>query len=146
MKLRRVAQGDREAYLTLAKAFYHSPAVIKPVPEAYLAATFAEMMRSDDYVDGFMLESDAGESMGYALTAKTFSQEAGGLAVWLEELYILPQFQRQGLGSQAIRALEAYYPENRRVRLEVEPDNADAARLYRRLGFKPLAYRQYVKE
>ena len=59
------------------------------------------MMRSDVYVDGFLLQSDSGETMGYALVSKTFSQEPGGRAIWVEELSVLPEFRGQGLGSEA---------------------------------------------
>ena len=35
---------------------------------------------------------------GYALLAKTFSQEAGGLVVWLDEMYVRPAYRSKGLG------------------------------------------------
>ena len=84
--------------------------------------------------------------MGYAVTAKGFSQECGGQFVWVDELYVLPEHQGKGVGTEALRLLEEYYPHCKRFRLEVEPDNEDAARLYRRLGFEGLAYRQFVKD
>lgn len=145
MQLRRMNAGDRELYLQMATAFYTSPAVLHAIPRAYIERTFDEMMRSDVYVDGFLLE-DEGTAMGYALIAKTFSQEPGGLAIWVEELYVLPEYQGRGLGSQAFEQLERYYPDCRRFRLEIEPDNEGAERLYRRLGYDILGYKQMVKD
>ena len=58
----------------------------------------------------------------------------------------LPEYQGQGLGTEALRQLESYYPAATRFRLEVEPDNLSAARLYQRLGFEVLEYRQFVKD
>lgn len=146
MHIRRCEERDRELYLRLAREFYHSPAVLHPVPDSYFERTFDEMMRSDVYADGFLLEDEDGTCMGYALTAKSFSQECGGQCVWVEELYVLPPYQGKGMGSKVFGLLNAYYPDCCRFRLEVEPENEGAARLYRRLGYEALRYDQYVLE
>ena len=146
MHIRRCEERDRELYLRLAREFYHSPAVMHPVPDSYFERTFDEMMRSDVYADGFLLEDEDGTCMGYALTAKSFSQECGGQCVWVEELYVLPAYQGKGMGSRVFELLNAYYPDCCRFRLEVEPENEGAARLYRRLGYDALGYDQYVLE
>lgn len=70
MHIRRCEERDRELYLRLAKEFYHSPAVLHPVPDSYFERTFDEMMRSDVYADGFLLEEEDGTCMGYALTGE----------------------------------------------------------------------------
>ena len=56
MHIRRCEERDRELYLWLAREFYHSPAVLHPAPDSYFERTFDEMMRSDVYADGFLLE------------------------------------------------------------------------------------------
>lgn len=143
LSIRRFTGADRALYLDMAEAFYHSPAVLKPIPRAYMERTFEEMMRSDVYVDGFLLEY-GGEAAGYMLIAKTFSQEPGGLAIWVEELSILEPFQGKGLGGEALKWVKARYPDCRRIRLEVERDNERAIRLYERLGYEELKYYQMV--
>ena len=144
--LRKIQKSDQEAFLALSKEFYQSDAVSHPVPESYHLRAFQEMMRSDVYVDGFLLQSDSGETMGYALVSKTFSQEPGGLAIWVEELSVLPEFRGQGLGSEVLGWLEAYYPDWARIRLEVERDNTRAIQLYGRLKYVELPYYQMVKD
>ena len=57
----------------------------------------------------------AGQAAGYALLMKTWSQEAGGLVVWLDELYIAPAFQGHGLGSAFLRALPDLFPNAARL-------------------------------
>lgn len=146
MKIRRFEEADRELYVELADAFYHSPAVLHAIPREYMERTFDEMMRSDAYVDGFLLESGEGEAMGYALIAKTFSQEPGGLAVWVEELSVLPKFRGHGVGTEVLKWLESYYPGWKRIRLEVERDNERAIQLYGRLGYEELPYYQMLKD
>ena len=37
-----------------------------------------------EYVDGYFIESE-GKTAGFGLLAKTFSQESGGIVVWIEE-------------------------------------------------------------
>lgn len=144
MNIRRFTQEDRALYLRMAEAFYHSPAVLKPIPHDYMERTFDEMMRSDIYVDGFLMETDDGRPMGYMLIAKTFSQEPGGLAIWVEELSVEPDFRGQGVGSKALEWVKRHYPGCRRIRLEVELENTRAIALYERLGFEELPYYQMV--
>lgn len=142
--IRRITKDDRAVYLRMAHDFYHSSAVDHPIPDAYLERTFDELMRSDAYAEAYLFE-DAGQIAGYALLAKTWSQEAGGETVWVEELYILPEYRGRGLGSAFFAFLRAHlHPA--RFRLETEPDNLRAKALYARQGFRPLPYDSMIIE
>ena len=144
--VRKVVEADRQSYMSMVKDFYNSEAVCHEIPMSHIEAAFDEMMRSDVYMEGFMLEAD-GETAGYANIAKTFSCEGGGLTVWVEEIFILPQFRCRGLGRELFAFLEQRYgAELARMRLEVTDENERAAKLYRSLGFERLEYRQLVKE
>ena len=142
--LRRITAADRETYLGMARDFYHSDAVLHPVPDENLSATFDEMMASDAYLTGLIFEKD-GKTAGYALLCKTWSQEAGGKTVWIDELYVLPEFRGQGVGHEFFARLQEIEPAAR-YRLEIEPDNARAEKLYRSMGFLPLEYKQLVND
>ena len=142
--IRKITRFDRQEYLSMAKEFYASDAVLHNISEDNLTAAFEEMMRSDVYAEGFILESEK-ETAGYGLIAKTFSQEAGGMVVWLEELYLKPQYRSRGLGQEYFRYIMEHY-EAARFRLEVEEDNTRAKSLYHRLGFEMLDYLQMIKE
>lgn len=52
--IHKIEEKDREAFLSLTRAFYASPAVLHPVPEEYHIAVFEEMMRSDVYAEGYL--------------------------------------------------------------------------------------------
>ena len=144
--IRTVTIADREIFLCFMKEFYASDAVLHPIPDRYHSDIFEEMMRSSQYAEGFLIEQE-GTPAGYALIAKTYSHECGGPVVWIEEIYISPKFRGKGLGKEFFDYLTARYGDSvRRFRLEIEPSNQNAERLYRRLGFKPLEYKQMVKE
>lgn len=142
--VRLLSPADKELFLAMSREFYESDAVLHRIPEAFHQATFAELMRSAEYAEGFLLEQD-GQACGYALLAKSFSREAGGIVIWIEELYLRPQARGKGLGGFFFDWLAENRPAAR-YRLEVEPENEGAVRLYGRKGFLPLPYGQMVRE
>ena len=144
IKFRRADAEDRDIYLQMADEFYHSEAVLHDVPHENFENAFAEIMRSDDYLVCYIFEAD-GNIAGYALLMKTYSQEAGGVAVWLDELYVKEAYRSKGIGSAFFEFLQNEHPAAR-YRLEVEPSNKRAAQLYKRMGYEPLEYVQYVKD
>jgi len=144
MQIRRFRPEERELYLEMADAFYHSPAVLHAVPVSHLERTFDEMMRSDVYADGLLMETEDGQPAGYMLLSKTYSQESGGYVVWVEELSVLEKYRGLGFGTQALEWVKENYAHFSRIRLEVEHDNEKAIRLYSRLGFENLPYMQMV--
>lgn len=84
---------------------------------------------------------------GYGLVSLTYSNEVGGLVVWLEELYIREQARGFGLGTEMIAFIENRYAGRvARFRLEVEERNQGAVRLYERLGYVSLPYSQMTKD
>lgn len=144
--IRPITSDDRAQYIAMCREFYSGDAVLHPVPEDYFQRTFDALMNHTPFAAAYFIEQD-GETAGYALLAKSFSQEAGGAVIWIEELYIRPQFQGKGLGTAFFRFLEAQNDGTvKRYRLEYEPDNVRGAALYRRLGYTPLEYGQMIKE
>ena len=147
MMIRVVSERDREAFLSLSEQFYSSPAVEHPVPRAYHEETFALLLRSQEYALGYMLEWEE-ECAGYALLAKTYSREAGGMVLWVEELFVLPQYRSHGLGREFFAFAEQYAKERgyARIRLEAEEENVRALSLYKRLGYEEMGYLQMYKQ
>lgn len=145
--IRRIEKRDRTVFLQLSALFYDSPAVLHKIPLKYHELMFKELMQSDRYAEGFMVEKD-GKTVGYALISKTYSREAGGKVLWLEELFVLENYRCCGLGREYFDFIEEYAKENHfaRIRLEVEKENIRARKLYEKLGYIPLEYSQMVKE
>ena len=75
--IRKITKSDKDAYFELADLFYHSPAVLHPVPKKNIENTWNELMRSNEYLECFFaVKGD--EPIGFMLLAYTFSQESGG--------------------------------------------------------------------
>ena len=142
--IRKIDFKDKELFFELSREFYSSPAVLSNIPEDFHRATFEELMRSEDYLMGFIFELD-GVPVGYGLLNITYGHEAGGRVVWIEEIYVRREFRGRGLGREFFEYVFANIPAAR-YRLEVEPENERAVALYERLGCEVLAYGQMVKD
>jgi ribosomal protein S18 acetylase RimI-like enzyme len=83
----------------------------------------------------FVIE-DASAAVGYALCALSFDLEFRGLEAWMTELYIVEAARGRGIGTAALRELEATLRTRgiKALHLQVRPDNPAVA-LYERLGF-----------
>ena len=144
--IREITTADREVFLQLLDEFYHSPAVLHPVPRTYFERTFQEVTSGSPYARAYLLEC-GGAPAGYAQLSFTYSTEAGGRVIWVEELYVRPQYQGRGLGGAFFRFLEETFPgQPTRIRLKVEPDTNGALRLYGRVGFEELPYMQMCRD
>ena len=139
---REIRSDDKNLYFDFVDKFYHTDAVNAPVPIENYEVTFNEMMRSDTYLKGYIFEWE-GMPCGFALLSRTFSQEAGGISVTIEEIYIEPPYRGKGMGTAFFEYLKREIPAMR-FRIEVEDYNEGAKRLYERMGFELLPYLQMV--
>ena len=144
--IRKMRSEDKKTYMEMAREFYHSDAVLHPVPDTYFERTADEALRSDVYAEIFLFECE-NEAAGYGLIAKTYSQEAGGMVWWIEEVYVREAFRSKGIGREFFAYLDKVKGSAvTMMRLEVEEDNTRAVALYKKLGYKPLEYAQMIKD
>ena len=133
--IRKMRSEDKKTYMEMAREFYHSDAVLHPVPDTYFERTADEALECEN------------EAAGYGLIAKTYSQEAGGMVWWIEEVYVREAFRSKGIGREFFAYLDKVKGSAvTRMRLEVEEDNTRAVALYKKLGYKPLEYAQMIKD
>ena len=103
-------------------------------------------MHGSPYADCLIAEDETGAPCAYMLVSLTWSNEAGGLCVWLEELMVNESMRGKGIGSKMIAAVHEKYNAAARYRLEVTAENPRAAALYRLLGFEELPYTQMIMD
>lgn len=144
INFRNFTPDDREAFAVMVKKFYAPPAVLHFPPEEVMMSCFDEACKNNGFVLGYMFEFDE-EKAGYAIVSLKFETEVGGLAAWIEELFVEEKFRNAGIG----KAFFAYLQNElsgkiKRLRLEVGEENDGAIRLYQKLGFEFLDYRQMV--
>ncbi len=58
-----------------------------------------------------------------------------GLLLYVSRLYVLPAYQRQGIGYSLLEASYSAFPTTERVRLDVEEQNPVGRAFYLKLGF-----------
>lgn len=144
--VRPIRESDREFYIRSALDFFHSPVVLAPIPQSHIEKTFDLLIQGSPLTSAYILEKN-GRRCGYALLAHTWSQEAGGEAIWIEEIYVLPEYRGLGLGKEFFAFLEQNFAATaKRFRMDVEKENEGAVRLYRSLGFEFFEYDQMKKD
>ena len=135
---------DRAEFFRMVKKFYAPPAVLHFPSDEVMLSSFDASIESPDLVKGIIFEVDK-KAAGYAVVSMKFETEVGGMAAWIEELYVDDDFRSQGIGTQFFEFLkDELKGKIKRIRLEVGDDNADAKRLYQKLGFEYLDYKQMV--
>lgn len=146
MQIRPVEQKDFDKVLEMMKVFYASDALLIHPEESVLRKTLADAIEAGPYVEGFVFFREE-ELAGYGMIAKSYSTEVGGRCVWIEDIYIKPEFRGQGFGTGFLRYVEDRYRDWAvRLRLEAEEENEKAMQVYRNAGFETLGYVQLVKK
>ena len=140
--IRPLTNTDKELFIEMSTEFYTSSAVCHSIPAEHHTLAFDHMMEDDRYSRCYIAEHN-GKEAGYMLISLTYSREAGGMAIWLEELYIRPEFRNMGIGGEFMDYIMTEYKDAKRFRLEMTHGNP-AEHLYKRKGFEPFEYEQLV--
>lgn len=138
MNIRPIRAEDKTSVLNMMRPFYTSEAVMTNGSEDIFEADFSACISESPYLEGYVFEND-GKICGYAMLAKSFSTEFGRPCIWIEDLYILPDFRCQGLGSRFLALVRSQYPDAV-LRLEAEDSNSHAIHVYEKSGFLRLPY------
>ncbi|TNC28219.1 GNAT family N-acetyltransferase [Amycolatopsis alkalitolerans] len=74
---------------------------------------------------------------GFAFCSWNFSTWEARPGIWLDDLYLRPEYRRHGLGGELLTALRART--SGRVEWEMQEGNDKAAAFYARLGAEPVS-------
>ena len=145
MLIRPFRPDDWEEFLEMAKAFHWSDAVDHNTPVSHFEKTFARVMTDVPFSEGHIIEED-GKIAGYGLIFINYSNEWGGMMYTWDEIYVKPEFRNRGIGTAYIKEMENSHRDIAAVyRLESEEENTGAVKLYERLGYQRVKYRQMFK-
>lgn len=107
----------------------------KPLSAEFAERTFAQFKAHPDQGGIIVFEADT-ELVGYAILINFWSNEFGGNVLNVDELYVVPNWRGQGIGTGLMEYLiTTKYNQAVMLQLEVSPDNERARKLYTSLGF-----------
>jgi len=113
------------------------------LPESVIAKVAAEWHSRE------VLEAELNRHATFAGVARSSSAgivgmitaHSDGELLIVARLYVLPAFQRQGIGERLMRESCRAFPQSRRIRLHVEEQNPKGRAFYRKLGFREVEVR-----
>lgn len=144
IEIRNFCNTDRDLFSDMVKKFYAPPAVLHFPSEEVMMSSFDAAIKMPELVKGYIFKCD-NTPAGYAIVSMKFETEVGGMAAWIEELFVEDAFRGLGIGTEFFAFLRNELKGKiKRIRLEVGDENNGAKRLYSRLGFEPLDYKQMV--
>ena len=141
--IRPMTKEDTETVIDMMRTFYASPAVLSNGSEEIFAADVNECVGNSPFAEGYVFENESG-LLGYGMLAKSYSTEFGKRCIWIEDLYLLPEYRGYGIGSAFFAFVEQCYPDCL-LRLEVEEENERARHVYEKCGFDVLRYMEMKK-
>lgn len=142
MRIEPARPADREAVANLLAQQFRDHGIELGMERLSVAV---EGLLSDSARGAVLVASDP-EPVGVAVLAYTWTLEHGGRVAWLDELFVVPERQGQGIGrALLLRAIEVARGSScRAVELEVDSEHARAENLYLREGFFALPRRRWV--
>lgn len=143
INIRKMIREDKEIVMDMMRVFYASPAVLSNGSKEIFEADVENCVNDSPYLEGFVFE-DGDEIQGYGMIAKSFSTEFGKPCIWIEDLYLKPEYRGLGISSMFFEYLEKTYTDGI-FRLEVEEENERAIHVYEKNGFEVLPYMEMKK-
>lgn len=134
---------DKAAVTDMMRTFYASPAVLSNGSEEIFHKDIENCVGNNPYVEGYIFE-DNQHIQGYAMLAKSYSTEYAKACIWVEDLYVKPEFQGLGIGTDFLNYIQEIYPEAL-FRLEVDKENEKAIFVYKKCGYEELPYMEMKK-
>ncbi len=142
---RPVSPADLPALISMVSALYaEDPSPQHPTPE-HTRLTFREFERHPEK-GGVWIFEQTGNTAGYAILVRFWSNEYGGNKIIVDELFVLPEYRGRGISTAFFQFLPEHFAASAvALELEVTPGNVAARRLYERLGFRKAKNDYMVK-
>jgi ribosomal protein S18 acetylase RimI-like enzyme len=133
IKIVKAPARDAEEILALQKLAYISEAKLYndyDIPP--LRQTLAEIL--DDFKNYIVLKAVSGK----VIVGSVRGQINDEGACYIGRLMVHPDFQKRGIGSRLLAAIEAVFPKVPKYTLGTGQESVDNLRLYQKLGYTPV--------
>jgi ribosomal protein S18 acetylase RimI-like enzyme len=132
--MRIATPSDIDLLVSLMHEFYAEASY--PLNHDRAREAFHHLLLDERLGRVWIIEAD-GQAAGYIVLTLTYSMEYGGLAAFVDDLYVRAEARDSGLGSAALGEAIAFSKSHgvRAVHLEVGRDNDRAQHVYRKSGF-----------
>jgi GNAT superfamily N-acetyltransferase len=132
--MRQASLADVPQLVTMMDEFYTEGGF--PLNHRHATEAFTSLLADDRL--GYVFFIQAGDQdVGYVVVTLCYSMEFGGLAAFVDDLYVRKPFRGAGLATAALAEVRAFCAKQgvRAIHVETGRDNIAAQALYRRAGF-----------
>ena len=144
MIIRRASNADAPALSQFNQNMAFETEGIKLIPEVIDAGV--KTMIENPQMGFYLVAEDQGTIAAALMTTTEWSDWRNGLFWWIQSVYVLPDYRRQGLYRKLydeVQSLAENEPGVCGFRLYVEHDNVVAQQTYRALGMEETNYKLY---
>lgn len=133
---RKMETLDRQnEVVEMMRALYDHDEAASPVDYSLFSSTIENLV-SNPAAGQIVLLQEGNELRGYALLIPYWSNEFGGVLLFVDELFVSSTFRNKGIGRRFFHHVEQQRPFDAvALALEVSPSNRRARRFYESLGF-----------
>lgn len=107
--IRNMKEEDSSEVLEMMKVFYASPALLSDPSEDVMKRDIADCLGDNPFIECFVFENNTGVIMGYSMVAHSYSTECGGNCVWVEDIYIKPDYRGKSIAGVFFEHLDNMY-------------------------------------
>lgn len=143
LEIKNMQRIHAKEVISMMRVFYSSSAVLTNGSEEIFCNDVEQCVNNSPYLEGYVF-CEENSILGYAMIAKSFSTEYGKPCIWIEDIYLKPEYCGKGIGSQFFCFIEEKY-QGHIFRLEVEEENERAVHVYKKAGFDILPYMEMKK-
>ncbi len=144
MKIRRATPGDAEALSKFNQDMAYETEGVELIPEVIDAGV--KTMIENPQMGFYLVAESDGVIAAALMTTTEWSDWRNGLFWWIQSVYVLPEYRRQGLYRKLYAQVKKMAENDSNVcgfRLYVEHDNTTAQKTYQSLGMDETNYKLY---
>jgi GNAT superfamily N-acetyltransferase len=135
LTVREYSDTDKVELISMVMALYHEDTYGEPMSHEKIEKTISELKLHHDKGVIYIFSVE-GTRVGYAILINFWSNEHGGNIIFIDEIYIKPQWRSQGISSAFIAFVCDLDKHTKALQVEVTPTNEKSLEFFSKNGFK----------